>query len=640
MRSASAVLMFLVSCATSYSDVVQLEVQSRTPWLGGRYEKFQGKAHFAIDPQSAVNRRIADISYAPVNAQGKVEFVSDFVIVRPADVKKSRRAALIEVPNRGSTQSNGFFFTTSQASSFDLMKLDAVALSDSFLFDEGFTVAWLGWESLDPGQIRATLPLAKVNSVVRDSWVGLSPERSWALGGPNSYCAADADQPNAKLIVRSRIDETGEELPRSAFAFVDTRSGNAVSDPCYVTLREPTMPGRVYDLIYQGTNPVIAGLGLAALRDFASYLRKDGSVSRVLGYGYSQSGRFLRDFIYRGFNEDEQGKAAFDGLFIASAGAGRGSFDHRYAMPGEAGNSVLGITRPVDLPPFDDEGLLRFSARSKTLPKIFYTFSSTEYWARFGSLVYITPDGAKELPLNQNSRLFFISGTPHAGAPFPPSKSARGRWSNFGNYARATWAFRALLLDLDEWIAKGTTPPDSVYPHLSNGLARRKDVTFPRIPGNEFPSWMPRIWQLDFGPDYPTKGVIDREPPKLGEEYTVLVPRVNRDGNEMGGIELPEIAVPLGTFTGWNYALPVLPNLDYLAGLFGSFIPFANTAEERRASGDERLSIEERYPDKGAYLKNVTQAANALVARRLMRAEDVNAALAQVSARWDYLTAK
>jgi len=635
-----AAIVFLLSfCAVAHAELVRLEIQSRSPWLGGRYEKLQGKAHFAIDPKLEANQRIADISYAPLNSQGKVEFVTDFVLVRPADEKQSRHAALLEVPNRGVTQSNGFFFSTAPGSYFELLKLDAVALSDSFLFDQGFTVAWLGWEAdLEPGAIGATLPRAAVTSLVRDSQIAEDPLRGWRLGGRNSYCASDADQPNAKLIVRSRIDEAGEQIPRSGFAFADPRDPKSAPNPCFVTLHEPAVPGRIYDLIYQGANPEIAGLGLAAFRDFAAYLKKDGAVSRVLGYGYSQSGRFLRDFLYRGFNEDEQGKPAFDGLFIASAGAGRGSFDHRYAMPGQAGNSVLSITRPVDLPPFDDAGLLSLAVRSKTVPKIFYTYSSTEYWARFGALAYTATDGTKELPLHPNSRLYFISGTPHSGAPFPPSKGARGsRWSNFANYARATWAFRALLLDLDEWTAKATRPPDSVYPHLGD-LARRQDVKFPHIPGVEFPSWMPRIWRLDFGPDYATKGVIDREPPALGEQFAVLVPAVKPDGNDIGGVELPEIAAPLGTFTGWNYALPTLPNLDYLAGLFGSFIPFARTAEERKSSGDERLSIEERYSNKAAYTKQVTHAAKDLVGRRLMRAEDVNAAVAQAEAHWDHLT--
>ncbi len=252
------------------------------------------------------------------------------------------------------------------------------------------------------------------------------------------------------------------------------KNGSLDPDPCQITFREPLKAGQLYEVVYQGENPPIAGLGLAAFRDFAAYLKSEGSASRVLGYGYSQSGRFLRDFLYRGFNAAENGKPAFDGLFIASAGAGRGSFDHRYAMPGEAGNSVLSILRPVDQPPFDDAGLLEAAAKSKTVPKIFYTYSSTEYWARFGSLTYTNAEATKELPLSGDARLYFFTGTPHSHAPFPPVKQrGANAWSNFANYASSGWLFRALLLDLDDWVAKGTKPPDSAYPHLTKELVPR-----------------------------------------------------------------------------------------------------------------------------------------------------------------------
>ena len=217
------------------------------------------------------------------------------------------------------------------------------------------------------------------------------------------------------------------------------------------------------------------------------------TVSKVLGYGYSQSGRFLRDFLYRGFNADETGRQVFDGLFIASAGAGRGSFDHRYAMPGMAGNSVLSDLRPVDLFPFSDEmeedsvtgardGLLREAEASHTLPRIVYTYSSTEYWARAGSLAYTSVDGARELQLNDNARLYFFAGTPHASYPFPPIKGGRaGTYENYANFARADWLFRAVLLDLDAWVTKGTTPPDSAYPHAGADLVSRDHVGFPTV---------------------------------------------------------------------------------------------------------------------------------------------------------------
>jgi hypothetical protein len=648
------------SPSSAVAEVTRVEIVTTAPWLGGRalgkagqYEKLQGRVYFEIDPRSSTGRRVTDIDLAPRNAKGRVEFSSDFVLVRPLDPARARHSVVLEIPNRGSTQADGSFFSTTPGSGFDLMNLAAAKLNDVFLFEQGFTVAWLGWQfDLPDGDIRLEAPAANVNGLVRQSAIASSAGiHVWRLGGSNGYCAADAEQPAAKLLVKSHFDDPGRVLPRESWRFADS---------CAVVLQEGFEAGQVYELIYRGVNPTLAGLGEAAVSDFVSWLKFGGAasplrehpetVSRVLGYGYSQSARFLRDFLYRGFNADERGRQAFDGLFIASAGAGRGSFDHRYAMPGEAGNSVLSDLRPVDLFPFTDgiekdpvtgarDGLLRLAESSHTAPKIFYTYSSTEYWARVGSLAYTTVDGRSELPLSTSSRLYFYAGTPHSHYPFPPIKRTRAAaYENDGNFASAGWSFRALLLDLDEWVTKGGKPPDSAYPHLGADLVSRNRVEFPKVPGVEFPRYMPRNWRVDYGPDFAAKGIIANEPPKLGQPYTVLVPRVNRDGNDSGGIALPDVAVPLGTFTGWNYQLPVLTNLDYLSGLVGSFIPFPLTGEERKTSGDARLSIAERYSGRDDYIQKVRASVRTLVSRRLLRAEDVNAIVEQSAARWDYLT--
>ena len=648
------------------AEVTRVEIARNTPWLGGRvlgkagpYEKLQGRIYFEVDPESPASRRIADIGLAPRNAKGRVEFSSDFVLVRPRDAARARHSVLLEIPNRGVTQANGAFF--SAASGFDLMNLDATSLSDAFLFEQGFTVAWLGWQfDLPEGAIKVDAPSANVSGPVRQSFIATFPGRHLApLGGTDSYCAADSAQPDARLVVKAHFDDPGRVLPRANWAFARIENGKVTADPCAIVSQDGFEPGQLYELTYQGANPPLAGLGEAAVRDFVSWLKFGGvasplrehpeTVSRVLGYGYSQSGRFLRDFLYRGFNTDERGRRAFDGLFIASAGGGRGSFDHRYAMPGEAGNSVLSDLRPVDLFPFTDgveqdpvtgarDGLLSLAESSHTVPKIFYTYSSTEYWARVGSLTYTTVDGTRELPLSADARLYFYPGTPHSHYPFPPIKNAgAGAFENYANFASAGWSFRALLLDLDEWVAKGTRPPDSAYAHLID-LVSRDRVVPPKIPGVEFPSYMPRNWRLDYGPEFLAKGIIANEPPKVGQPYTVLVPRVNRDGNDLGGIQLPDVAVPLGTFTGWNYQLPVRTNLDYLAGLVGSFIPFPLSAEDRKTSGDSRLSISERYSGREDYLEKVRMSADSLVSRRLLRAEDVKTVVEESAARWDYLT--
>jgi hypothetical protein len=655
----------LVCSQLATAEVVRVEIVSTTPWLGGRslgkvgpYEKLQGRVYFEADPGTAANRRITDIELAPRNSKGKVEYSSDFVLVRPRDAAKARHSLFLEIPNRGLTQADRSFFSSAPASRFDLMNLDAASLTDAFVFEQGFTVAWLGWQfDLGEGEIRMEAPAANVNGPVRQSIITNGPGAHLAhLGGPNSYCAADVAQPDAKLVVKSHPDERGRVLRREDWAFARVEAQKLVPDPCSVISRDEFAPGQMYELTYQGANPPLGGLGEAAVRDFVSWLKFGGASSplrdhpetmaHVLGYGYSQSARFLRDFLYRGFNADEHGRRAFDGLFVASAGAGRGSFDHRYAMPGEAGNSVLSDLRPVDLFPFTDgleedpltgarDGLLRMADESHTAPKIFYTYSSTEYWARVGSLAYTTVDGKRELPLSGDARLYFYPGTPHSHYPFPPIKRS---YENFGNYASAGWSFRALLLDLDDWVSKGTKPPDSAYPHLGPDLVSRDQVAFPQIPQVRFPAYMPRNWRLDYGPEFLAKGIIANEPPKLGEAYTVLVPQVNRDGIDLGGIQLPEIAVPLGTFTGWNYQLPAMENLDYLAGLVGSFIPFAVTAEEKEVSGDARLSIGERYSGREQYLDKVQSSVRSLVARRLLREEDLKSIVEESATRWDYLT--
>jgi hypothetical protein len=197
---------------------------------------------------------------------------------------------------------------------------------------------------------------------------------------------------------------------------------------------------------------------------------------------------------------------------------------------------------------------------------------------------------------------------------------------------------RALLIDLDQWLSRGTAPPPSRYPTIARGqLVAREAVRFPRIPSLPFAEYMPGVWRMDFGPEYSATRVITKEPPSLGEPFMILVPQVNADGNDEGGVALPEVAVPLGTHTGWNVSTLPLSGLRYLAGLVGSFQPFARTRTEREQSGDSRLSIEERYKDRQDYLQRVRRAATNLVRERFMLEADVDAALRQAEQTWSAL---
>jgi hypothetical protein len=294
---------------------------------------------------------------------------------------------------------------------------------------------------------------------------------------------------------------------------------------------------------------------------------------------------------------------------------------------------VLSIFRPVDLPPFTDEGLLARARSTASVPRIFYTFSSTEYWARAGSLTHTTEDATTDAPLASTSRLYFLSGTPHASGPLP---LARQQTQHALNFAEQRWVLRALLDDLDQWVTSGTEPPPSRYPTVARReLVPREAVRFPTIPSLPFPEYMPGVWRMDYGSEYPARRVITNEPPTLGAPYPVLVPQVDADGNDNGGIALPEVAVPLGTHTGWNVSTFPLSGLRYLAGLVGSFEPFARTRADRERAGDSRRSIDERYANRDDYLQRVRRAAADLVRQRFLRRADVDSVVARAEQMWE-----
>ena len=629
-----AVFTLLVIARVASAEVVRIDVRSRDDFR--THERVIARVHYAVDPLLPANQRIADIASAPRNAAGKVEFAGDLLLFLPKGGSSARGTVFLEVVNRGRDQSLGLM---SEARQRDLAP-ENWNLGDRFLLEQGFTVAFLGWQfDVSPSEgLALTVPTAPVNGVVRASAVTVS--RSGPGGAIGlTYCAADPSQPDALLTFRSAIAGPPTVLPRDSWQFAP--------DGCSVR-RPAGFEAGLNEVIYRATGSPVAGLGLAAVRDFASYLKHGSGVAtlrenaalmrRVIGFGYSQSGRFLREFVRDGFNQDERGRAAFDGLMIASAGAGGGSFNHRFASPGQAGNSVLSIFRPVDLPPFTDDGLLAKATAASVVPRIFYTFSSTEYWARAGSLTHTNESGTADMPLASTSRLYFLSGTPHASGGLPPSPQ-QTRYAL--NFAQQRWVLRALLIDLDRWITAGTEPPPSRYPTIARGqLVPREAVRFPKVTSLPFADYMPGVWRMDYGVDYTTTRVITKEPPSLGEPYPVLVPQVNADGNDEGGIPLPEVAVPLGTHTGWNISTFQLSGLRYLAGLVGSFQPFAKTKAEREQSGDSRPSIEERYSSRQDYLQRVRRAAADLVRERFVLPDDVEGVVQQADRTWSVIVGR
>ena len=626
----AGVLLALAVARIASAEVVRIDIQKRID--EGRYERLIGRVYFSIDPRALANQAIADLAFAPTNGAGRVEFSSALLLVRLRDARRANGTVFFEIVNRGRDQSLGLLSGARSPSASP----EAWDLGDRFVVDQGFTMVFLGWQfDVAPAQgLGLQAPSAAVRGLVRASIVEAGTTRQTRAFGLQ-YCAVEDGVRLPQLIFRSRIDGPAASVPRDGWRFGP--------NGCSVHVDAGLEPG-LHEAIYETLGSPVAGLGLAAVRDFASYLKhgasgatlreQPASLQRVLGFGYSQSGRFLREFVRDGFNADEQGRQVFDGMMIASAGAGGGSFNHRFAMPGQAGNSVLSILRPVDLAPFTDDGLLVKARDARVAPKIFYTFSSTEYWARAGSLTHTTEDGRADVSFADTSRLYFLAGAPHASGPPPPARPADLRHAP--NFADQRWVLRALLVDLQAWIRSGTPPPASRYPTVAGKeLVALDAVAFPRIATLPFAPYLPAVWRMDYGPEYTSRRVITNEPPVLGPPYTVLVPQVDKDGNDVGGVRLTEVAVPLGTYTGWNISVPQLPDLQYLAGLRGSFAPFARTRAERDRTRDSRPSIDERYSSREDYLDRAQRATQDLVRQRFVLAADVPAVIRRAVALWD-----
>ena len=331
--------------------------------------------------------------------------------------------------------------------------------------------------------------------------------------------------------------------------------------------------GRIYDVVYRASSPRVVGVGLAGTRDFVSFL-KDGNRSDnptpgirwAIAWGVSQTGRFLRHFLYQGFNEDERGRRVFDGVFDQVGGAGRGSFNHRFGQASRDALHHFNILYPVDMFPFADEretdpetgesdGLLSRAERSGTVPKLFHLLTNSEYFNRAGSLVHTTPDGLRDAELPATTRIYMIASAPHVVGAFPPAANTDADLAGQAPMNPLDYAapIRALVRALDRWVVDDVPPPPSRYPRISDGTLTRADQSgWPKIPGVAMPVDPMPAYRLDFGPEW-SRGIVSYEPPKVGKPFTVLVPAVDRDGNDRAGIRLPEIEVPLATQKGWNF---------------------------------------------------------------------------------------
>jgi hypothetical protein len=653
------------------AHVTRVEILSRADvqdgrafGLAGAYERIIGRVYFAVDPANIHNRQIVDLDKVPRNAQGEVEFSADLYLFKPKDMNKGNGAVLFEVSNRGG---RGILRLVDGGNASD----SNGEVGDGFLLREGYTVAWIGWQfdlAEEGEKVRLTSPVAHdaggkaIHGLVRSDFTLSQKTDDMPLGhimlGPGGGKGYPVDDPgNANNVLTVRDTPTGvrQVILRSQWSFAHSVDGKLVSDPHFIHLDGGFQPGKIYEVVYVAKDPAIAGAGLTAVRDFLSYLKYDpqaaAPVRRVYAVGISQSGRFLRHFLYQDFNADEQGRQVMDGVIAHVAGAGRGSFNHRFAQPSRDAQPLSSIFFPTDVFPYTDlpetdpdtgetAGLLDAANKSHTAPKIFFTNTSYEYWGRAASLIHTSADGLKDATPGANVRIYFLAGLQHFSVPFPPQKAAAG--SDLASQQRPNpnpvqWFWRALITDMDQWVKDGTVPPPNTYPRIAEStLVPLSKWAFPKIPGVNTPHEMNLGYRLDFGPQWKA-GIVSNEPPKVGKPFGVLIPQTDADGNDLGGVRLPELQVPLATYTGWNLRDPSIGAPDLRLSFLGSFIPLARNATEREKLGDPRLSVVERYSSREQYMGKFGDAAMKLIKDRFLLREDLAAVLERGEREWKEL---
>jgi hypothetical protein len=648
---AAAFVLVLASAAVS-ARVTSISVSAVEPFApgstfgdAGAYERVRGTFKGELDPRDARNRVIANIDKAPRNSAGNVEYEADFFMLRPADAERANGKLIYDVTNRGRLNFH-WRFTEAKRRSNDPRSLDDVG--DGLFFRQGYTFVWSGWDPDAPTRgnglamkrVVAANADGPITRAIREEFVAGTRNRGGGDGGSGSeghvfrlsYEPASLDQSTAKLTVRRTNASPRREIPASEWAYAGSRGIRLLPAGT-----QPE-PGSLYEFHYVAKNPRVLAIGMAAARDLVAFLRYEAAdakgtanparakVTRALAFGSSQSGRFLRDFVRDGFNQDEAARKVFDGVMAHTAGAGGVFLNEAFAQPNRTSTQHEDHTFPESTFPFSTARVTDpVSGKTGALfrgdgfdPLWMETNTSTEYWQKGASLLVTDPLGTRDLDLPPNVRAYLIASTQH-NATYSMS-STRGSCVNARNPHGVTPLQRALFVALDEWV-DGKAPPASRTPRLGDGtLTAPEKIRFPAIPGIQA---APRSNVIAVIRDW-TKPDIDTARP-----YRILVPQVDADGNDRAGVLLPDIAVPIGTHTGWNQFRAPFPEGE-TCDRDGSYAPFARTRAEREARGDPRPSLEERYGTHAEYVRRYDAAVHQLVKDRLLLPGDAQRYLARV----------
>jgi hypothetical protein len=663
----SLLLVTAVTVLPLNARVIRVEIASRTDVLNGKtfgdagaYERITGRVYFLLPIANPHNLRIVDLDKAVNLKDGEVEFSSDFIAVRPKDAQKSNGSMILEIPNRG----RGRMIALVDGGDWNLAN-DA---GDAWLLRNGFTIVSLGWQwdAEGPDALRFFAPIAKedgktITGLLRGDLMPSKVMQEIPLGhlilgsiGGIEYPVSAPHDPRNVLTVREARDSPRKVIPRAEWQFAQTIDGKLTPSDRHIHLNGGFQLGKIYEYIYVVADPVVAGAGFAAVRDFASYAKHApdavAPAVRVYGQGISQDGRFLRDFLYQGFNADEDGRIALDGVLAHVAGAGRGSFNYRFAQPSRDAQPTSSVFFPTDIFPFTDQpekdpvtgeagGLLDRAVADKVAPKIFFSNTSYEYWGRAAALIHTSADGKRDVQISPNVRIYHFTGLQHFSGSFPPEK---GKGDLLGQEPESPlpirYLWRTMIANMDAWVRSDALPPENSYPRIADGtLVPLRQFTFPAIPGVNKAHEANEAYRLDFGPNW-HDGILSVQPPKVGKSFPALVPQVDADGNERDGVRLPEITVPLATIASWNLRDPSIGAPDQRVSFEASYLPFPKTAAERQKAGDPRKSIAERYSSRDDYLARYRTSLDDLVKRRWILPEDRAALLLRGEQEWDEAT--
>jgi hypothetical protein len=630
----------------------------------GQYEQIDGTAFGELDPRDPLNALIQDIDLAPRNARGNVEYSTNVSILKPVDESRSNRTMLFEIVNRGNKLDPGFFNVGVTATA---------PAGDGFLENRGFTLVWAGWQAdLVPptgvNLVTMSAPIAHngngstITGIVRSEFIVSTPQTTQNILADSSsntpgYPTVNLNNSQDTLTMRVHQDDPKVVVPNSEWAYADCTSTSfpGVPNPQKVCLKNGFDTNHIYELIYTARDPIVMGIGLAAIRDVGDFFRNAqqdaqnnpnplaGSIKYTLLNGISQSGRLLRTFLELGFNESEKHEQVFDGM-QPHIGSVRNYINVRFSQPGRLAGTqhtekqYPGPESPLTYGKSHDHltgitaGLLDQCRRTNTCPKILHTMSDIEYWEASGAGDTTDPLARRDIEIPENVRIYEFSSTQHGGfSPVAPLPTSTGICQQLPNANSYTYNIRALLVALQQWVATGQQPPTSRYSRVDrHSLVPFDSFVFPSIPNVTGPQNVFNTRNVyDRGPQYNAEevsGIISREPPVALAEYPPLVPQVNADGNDVDGLRSVTLQTPLGTYTGWNVRAAGFSEGDS-CDLTGSYIPFVLTKAQRLQNHDPRPSLQERYGTLANYTAAATLAAEGLVHDRLLLSSDEAAAI-------------